>query len=121
MDLIPLTDKGNEPDSPKTVVMSERAKILARIRTTPVQRQRSNAPNLRLLGRIEPDETSVKNITAWTGGRIDRLHVKVTGQHVHKGQVIATLYSPEIFAAHQDLIVAKKQIARMANSADSSK
>jgi membrane fusion protein, copper/silver efflux system len=121
MDLIPLTEKGSEPVGPKTVVLSERAKSLARIRTTAVKKRSSQAPILRLLGRIEPNETSHKNITAWIGGRIDRLHVKVTGQRVYKGQAIATLYSPEIFAAHQDLIVAKKQIARMANSSDSSK
>jgi len=121
MDLIALRDTVGEGRGPKTVVLSERAKAMAKIRTTPVRRRHSQAPILRLLGRIEPNETSIKDVTAWTGGRIDRLHVKVTGERVRKGQVIATLYSPEVFSAHQDLIVARKQIVRMASSSDSSR
>ncbi len=117
MDLIPLKNDGADP-GPRSVVLSERARILARIGTTAVARQKKSTTDLRLLGRIEPSETSMKNITAWTGGRIDRLHVKVTGQSVRKGQVIATLYSPEVFGAHQDLIVAKRQVARMADSSE---
>lgn len=120
MDLIPLKESDNEP-GPSTVVLSERAKILARIGTTEVERLKGSGTDLRLLGRIEPSETSMKSITAWTGGRIDKLHVKVTGQSVRKGQVIATLYSPEVFAAHQDLIVAKKQVTRMAKSGESAR
>jgi membrane fusion protein, copper/silver efflux system len=120
MKLIPLKNEGDEP-GPSTVVLSERAKILARIGTSPVARLKTSGTDLRLLGRIETSETSMKNITAWTGGRIDRLHVKVTGQSVRKGQVIATLYSPEVFGAHQDLIVAKRQVARMADSSETAR
>lgn len=115
MDLIPLADNGDEP-GPKTVVMSERAKILAQIGTTAVRRQQMATTDLRLLGRIEPNETAEKNVTAWTGGRIDRLHVRATGRVVHRGQTIATLYSPEVFSAHQDLLVAKKQVDKMKGS-----
>ena len=120
MDLIPLAGDGDEP-GPKTVVMSERAKTLAQIGTTAVRRQLMAATDLRLLGRIEPNETAEKNVTAWTGGRIDRLHVKVTGQTVHRGQIVATLYSPEVFSAHQDLLVAKKQVEKMKDSTDAAR
>jgi Cu(I)/Ag(I) efflux system membrane fusion protein len=74
-----------------------------------------------LLGRVEPDETTLKTVTAWTGGRIDRLAVNVTGERVRAGQVVATLFSPEIFAAHQDLLVAKRQVARMQKSPQASR
>ena len=120
MDLIPLVDDGDEP-GPKTVKMSERAKALARIVTTPVKRQRVAATDLRLLGRIEANETAEKSVTAWTGGRIDRLHVRTTGQKIRAGQTIATLYSPEVFSAHQDLLVAKKQVEKMSGSTDAAK
>ena len=120
MDLIPLRDDGDEP-GPNTVVLSERAKILARINTTPVRRLEEGGTDRRLLGRIEPSEAAMKDVTAWTGGRIDRLHVKVTGQSVRKGQVTATLYSPEVFAAHQDLIVAKRQVTRMQESTETAR
>ncbi|MBN2342775.1 MAG: efflux RND transporter periplasmic adaptor subunit [Deltaproteobacteria bacterium] len=118
MDLIPIA-ADDAPPGPRTVVMSERAKTLAQIRTTEVRRQQGTASQLRLLGRIEPNETAERNITAWTGGRIDRLHVKTTGQEVRRSQIIATLYSPEVFSAHQDLLVAKKQVDKMKDSAES--
>lgn len=105
---------------PNQVVLSERARALAKLRTTPVRRQLDATADLRLLGRFEPNETTLKTVTAWTGGRIDRLHVNVTGVRVRAGQVIATLYSPEVFAAHQDLLVAKRQVARTRASPEAS-
>ncbi|MGB1012497.1 MAG: efflux RND transporter periplasmic adaptor subunit, partial [Nannocystaceae bacterium] len=124
MDLIPLSrDQGNGAggDNKNLVQLSARAKALAKLRTAPVGRRTDTSAEVRLLGRIEPNESTLKSITAWTGGRIERLHVKVTGQKIRAGQVIATLYSPEVFAAHQDLLVAKKQIGRLAASPTSSR
>ena len=73
------------------------------------------------MGRIEPNERSLKTVTAWTGGRIDRLHINVTGDRVQAGRVVATLYSPEVFAAHQDLLVAKKQVDRLGSGPPASR
>jgi membrane fusion protein, copper/silver efflux system len=78
-----------------------------------VRRMDDPSAEVRLLGRVEPDERTSKTVTAWVGGRIDRLHVKVTGERVRAGQTIATLYSPEVLAAHQDLIAARRQVDRM--------
>lgn len=118
MDLIPVStdESAGSGDHQNRVTLSPRAKALAQLRTAAVGRQLGASAEVRLLGKVEADETTLKSITAWTGGRIERLHVKVTGQKVRAGQVIATLYSPEVFAAHQDLLVAKKQVARLAAS-----
>lgn len=122
MDLIPVSsgDDGHG-DHPDRIVLSERARALAKLRVNPVRRQADAAGDLRLLGRFEPNETTLKTVTAWTGGRIDRLRVNVTGTRVRAGQPIATLYSPEIFAAHQDLLVAKRQVDRAQSSPESSR
>jgi Cu(I)/Ag(I) efflux system membrane fusion protein len=119
MDLIPVNGSENEADVTGRVELSARAQALARLQTTPVRRIATGGAGLRLLGRIEPNETTLRTVTAWTGGRIDRLHVKTTGERVRSGQVIATLYSPEVFAAHQDLIVAKRQVERMQSAVPS--
>ncbi len=121
MDLIEVqSGNASSPESGKDrVVLSERAKALMKLRTTTVVRERGAAGELRLLGLIEPNETTLKTVTAWTGGRIDKLHVNTTGQHVAAGQVIATLYSPEVFSAHQDLIVAKRQVERLSGAVES--
>ncbi len=117
MDLIPATTTGAN-ESRDRVVLSERARILARLQTTAVRRQGDAAAEVRLLGRVEPDETTRKSVTTWIGGRIDRLHVNTTGEVVRAGQVIATLYSPEVYAAHQDLLTAKSQVSKLSGGTD---
>ncbi len=111
MDLVLL---GDDEGPPTQVVLSDRARALARLTVAPVQRMRGSTGELRLLGRVEPDESTRRNVTTWVGGRIDRLRVNTTGEQVRKGQVIATLYSPEVYGAHQDLITARQQAARFA-------
>jgi Cu(I)/Ag(I) efflux system membrane fusion protein len=113
MDLIPL-EKGKEHDlDPMThVSLSERAKKLAEIRTVALRKADANV-ELRLLGRLSYDETKVHTVTSWTDGRIDRLLVSAKGEKIKKGQVIASLYSPEVYEAQVDLIQAKLQMDRL--------
>lgn len=111
MDLIALDSMADVAEG--KVVLSERARALARLRTTTVARQSDASVELRLLGRVEPDETTRRNVTTWIGGRIDRLHINVTGEQIQRGQVMATLYSPDVYSAHQDLLTAQQQVARL--------
>ncbi len=116
MDLIPLTSGGDdEHDTSRHVVLSERAKMLARIETVSVGRADATV-ELRLLGRLAYDETKVNTITSWTDGRIDRLFVSAVGEKIKKGQMIASQYSPEVYAAQLDLIQAKLQMDRLAKA-----
>jgi Cu(I)/Ag(I) efflux system membrane fusion protein len=118
MDLIPIGGSAaTDGEDARRVSLSERAKVLARIRTAEVNRLGSGGVARRLLGRVDYDETSLRTVTAWIGGRIDRLHVSTTGERVKRGQVIATLYSPEVYNAHQDLIQARKQFERLQDGA----
>lgn len=113
MDLIPVEagpDIGG--DTGERIVLSDRAKRLAKVRTEVVE-PAGTAVTVRLLGRLEADEQSQRIIAPWTSGRIDRLFVSNTGARVTKGQVVASLYSPEIYSAHQDLLAAKRQVERL--------
>lgn len=112
MELIPVEGDAADSSSDR-ITLTERAKALARVRTAEVGRLGSGRAERRLLGRIEYDETSLRTVTAWIGGRIDRLFVSTTGERVKRGQVIATLYSPEVYNAHQDLIQARQQLSRL--------
>ncbi|MBT8467838.1 MAG: efflux RND transporter periplasmic adaptor subunit [Deltaproteobacteria bacterium] len=117
MDLIPATtDEGDDDEHASTrgemVKLSPRAQALATIKTAPVERATSRA-ELRLLGRIDYDETRIRTVTPWTAGRIDELRVRVTGQRIKRNQVVATLYSPEIYSAMRDLVSATDQAARL--------
>lgn len=118
MDLIPATSGESASADPSHLTMSERAVALARIRTTEVRRLDTGGPAVSLFGRVEVDESTLTTVTSWIAGRIDRLHVSVTGQRVRRGQTIATLYSPEVYAAHQELLVAQRQVERLASASE---
>lgn len=115
MDLIPASTAPQAADD--AVHLTPRAAALAKLRTTVVERRSDPRADLRLLGRVEPDESTRRNVTTWIGGRIDRLHVNTTGARIRRGQVIASLYSPEVYGAHQDLLAAKVQVARLRDGA----
>lgn len=113
MALVPVESVGGGGPVDR-VVLSERARTLAALRTTPVTRAAASA-ELTLLGRVEPAETARRAVTTWVAGRVDRLHVNATGEKVRAGAPLATLYSPEVYAAHQDLLSAKRQVQRLAD------
>lgn len=117
MDLIPVEGEEQDEGGAKRVTLSERAKMLARVRTVQAHRLGTGRVERRLLGRVDYDERSLRTVTAWIGGRIERLHVATTGERVKRGQVIATLYSPEVYNAHQDLIQARQQLERLQEGA----
>lgn len=111
MDLIPVGG-GSDVDD-RRVVLSERASTLAQIQTVKARRIAAPGVDVRLLGRVEEDESRSRSVSAWISGRVDKLSVRETGTTVKRGQVVATLYSPEIYAAHQDLISAAKQVKKL--------
>lgn len=119
MDLVPASSVEAEPaqgsDGPSRFQLSPRARRLARIETTAVTRGEGTAER-RLLGRLEWDETRLHDVTAWVGGRVERLRVATTGVRVRRGQPVAVLYSPEIYSAQRDLRVAREQLESLAEA-----
>jgi len=63
--------------------------------------------SIRAVGRIAYDEKRLEDVTLKLGGFISKLHVSETGQPVAKGQLLFTLYSPELFAAQQEYLLAR--------------
>ncbi len=110
MDLIPLEkggESGDEAVSLRQISLTASARKLAGIATTPVTRQSINVQT-RMLGKVDYDETRIGTITAWTGGRIDKLYIDYTGSSVRKGQATASIYSPELLTAQAELIQSVK-------------
>ena len=109
MDLIPVATA--EADiGPREISFSEEAIKLMEIVTTPVARKFVTA-EIRMVGKVDYDETRVKNITAWVPGRIDRLYVDFTGITVNKGDHMVELYSPELISAQAELLAALQAAA----------
>lgn len=61
---------------------------------------------VRTVGTVTIDERNLTQITPKFAGYVERLFVNTTGQTVRRGEPLATIYSPELLAAEQDLLVA---------------
>jgi RND family efflux transporter MFP subunit len=62
--------------------------------------------SVRTVGRIEASEERLSDVTPKIDGFVERLHVSTTGEAVHRGQALLTLYSPELVAAQEELLTA---------------
>lgn len=76
--------------------------------------KRPFSSEIRAVGRVAFDETRLADVTVKFGGYIGRLYAEETGGYVKKGQTLFTLYSPELYAAQQEYLVAlsSQQAAR---------
>ena len=107
MDLIKM-EKGMTPSSdidPDAVMFSDEAMALANVETTIVGAPSGNK-EIRLFGKIEPDQRQQQSQSAYVGGRIERLCINAVGDNVAKGQTLAVIYSPELYTAEQELVSA---------------
>jgi membrane fusion protein, copper/silver efflux system len=64
------------------------------------------------VGTVEFDERKLRRISARVKGRLDKLHVQVTGQMVHAGQALASIYSPELVTTVDNLLDAQQSGSR---------
>jgi Cu(I)/Ag(I) efflux system membrane fusion protein len=107
MDLIPLSSLTTTEEQvvPNAIVMTEDASKLADIQTMIVKKG-SPEKSLFLQGKVQADERNINELTARFGGRIEKLYINFTGQHVQKGEKMATIYSPELVTAQRELLEA---------------
>ena len=57
---------------------------------------------LRVAGTIDGDDRRHRVISAYVGGRIEKLAVNYVGAHVKAGEPLAVLYSPELLTAERE-------------------
>ena len=109
MDLIPLqtTGTGDASIAPDAIQLSAEATALANVQTTVVSRQ-NPVKEVQLYGTIQVDERLSQSQTSHVSGRIEKLFITFTGESVRRGQPIASIYSPELLSAQQELIEAVK-------------
>ncbi|MCP3919203.1 MAG: DUF3347 domain-containing protein [bacterium] len=107
MDLVPLAV--GEEDGPRRLAMSAASKELARIATRPVELKNVTRP-VRMAGKVDYDETTVRTISAWVPGRLDRLFVDYTGVRVAEGDHLVRLYSPSLLTAQEELLSTRARI-----------
>lgn len=112
MDLIPVGNgkaangsNGSNGMDMDAIMLSDEAMALANVETQVVGTGKATK-EVRLFGKILPDERLEQVQSAYVDGRIDRLYINAVGDKVGKGQTLAVIYSPALYAAEQELLQA---------------
>lgn len=107
MDLIPLENDQDSEIDPNAISMSATAMQLANVSTALVGKT-NPVKQLRLNGKVQADERLVFSQSSHIPGRIEKLFLNFTGEFVKKGQSIASVYSPDMVTAQEELLEAQK-------------
>ncbi|MDE0535359.1 efflux RND transporter periplasmic adaptor subunit [Tenacibaculum sp. L6] len=105
MDLIPA-EAGAEGLAANQFKLTKNALALANVQTTVIGNAMSVGNTITLSGKIAENEKSNAVQVSYFAGRIERLNVNFTGEKINKGQLLATIYSPELVKAQQELLTA---------------
>lgn len=102
------------------LILTQKDRLLANIKSD-IAVVKNISEMTTLVGKTSIDERNIEVITARVNGRLDKLFVKNSGEHVVKGQAIYSIYSEELLADESDYLqaieqnnnaVAQKEIAK---------
>lgn len=105
MPLIPASAAQAGSSGEAMLQLSEHALAMASVETTPVIR-RELSRELRAVGKIQYNESSLATVTARVDGYAERLFVNFTGVEIKAGDHLVEIYSPELLLAQQELLIA---------------
>ena len=71
---------------------------------------------VRTVGRVEMDERRLERVNVKFAGWIDTLYVSAIGDHVKKGQMLFTIYSPDLVATQEEYLLALQSIRDLGGS-----
>jgi Cu(I)/Ag(I) efflux system membrane fusion protein len=105
MALVPMYADDTGDESAGMVSIDPRMAQNLGIRTAAVERS-SVTQELHAAGSITIDENRIEVVQTRTAGWVEKLHVRAVGDAVRKGQLLAEIYAPELYAAQQEYLLA---------------
>ena len=98
---------GAAPSGFATVKIDAARRNLIGLKTTPV-RKADLAGAIRTVGRVAMDERRLAKVQPRFDGFIEKLEADYTGKLVTRGQRLASIYSPELLATEQEVLLASR-------------
>ncbi|WP_339736080.1 efflux RND transporter periplasmic adaptor subunit [uncultured Gimesia sp.] len=105
MELVPSTSGGNT--DPRSIQIDPATRRVANIHTAAVKSM-PMTQTIRAVGELNYDEGTLKTLSAYVDGRLDRLYADYTGVVVKKDDHLAFVYSPRLYSGQVELLLAKK-------------
>jgi Cu(I)/Ag(I) efflux system membrane fusion protein len=105
MDLIPVyaEDLAGDNDKPGTVSIDPAVENNLGVKTTQVTSE-PLSPRIETVGYIAFDESLLWQTNVRVAGWVEKLSINAVGEKVKKGDVLFTLYSPELVKAQEELL-----------------
>ena len=97
---------GMEPDAEAGIVRMSPEQLLEFGVTYGVVERREMSEPIRAAGIVTVDETRVAVLASRFDGYVEQLHIDFAGQAVRAGQPMLDIYSPELVAAQEELLLA---------------
>ncbi|AIL73290.1 TPA: efflux RND transporter periplasmic adaptor subunit [Vibrio vulnificus] len=109
MDLIPVyaDDLAGANDKPGTVKIDPSVENNLGVKTAAVELAKLS-PRIETVGYIAFDESQLWQTNVRVSGWVEKLSINAVGEQVKKGEVLFTLYSPELVKAQEELLNAKR-------------
>jgi RND family efflux transporter MFP subunit len=114
MDLVPVYESAEE-EAPGTIKVSPAAVQSMGVTTTKVQVRPLSRMTL-TVGMVTFDERNLNVITTKMDGWVERLYVRATGDPIHQGQPLLSIYSPELVTTQREYLLALKNLQAMQKS-----
>ncbi|WP_163922609.1 efflux RND transporter periplasmic adaptor subunit [Photobacterium sp. Alg240-V54] len=105
MDLIPVYAEKNtaEENIAGTVIINAALENNLGVKTAAVIKQKLS-PQIKTTGYVAFDESHLWQTNIRVSGWVQQMYVNSVGEQVHKGDVLFTLYSPELVKSQQELL-----------------
>ncbi|MFP6654315.1 MAG: efflux RND transporter periplasmic adaptor subunit, partial [Myxococcota bacterium] len=107
MALVPECSLASQQATDRTVTIDAATVQNMRVQTQSVTR-RDLARSVRAVGRIATDERRVVHVHAKVEGWVEKLFVDFVGQQVRRGEPLLEIYSPELVATQEELLLAAR-------------
>ena len=112
--------KGEQVKLPDDVLarvqLSPQRITLAGIQTSAVEPRRL-VRQIHAVGVLDYAEPKVAQLSARVGGRADELFIEYTGQQVKRGDKVYSLYSPDLYSAQREYLLARKRVNELPRDA----
>jgi Cu(I)/Ag(I) efflux system membrane fusion protein len=109
MELVPASTAGAGSLDEFAVQIEPAQRRLANIETADVKSGPVEA-TMQTVGAIAIDESRQATIAAYIDGRLERLFADYTGVHINKGDHLAVIYSPQLYAAQVEFLEARRAL-----------
>src|ERR1019366_5605487 len=105
MDMLPVYEDADGAANSSAIAVDAATRQNMNIRTEEVRRG-ALRKTIRTLGAIDYNETALADVTTKFKGWIEKLNVDATGQLVHRGEPMFEIYSPELYSAEVEFLLA---------------